>query len=287
MAAVQEGLVVPVSSREMADGQIFFSMYRFLHDRVQQAAYAMIKERSRRAVRLKIGRLLLKSTAKEERNKRLFELVDHLNLGRELISLKKEKLALVRLNLEAGRKAKLPTAYASALEYVKTGLDLVGSDWAKQYDPVAALHKEMAELWYLRGNFKECEETVQAILERGKPLDTAEAYALLITQYTVLGRNKEAILAAGRALPLFGMAFPEDDPETALEVERGRVKATLGKRRIEDLIDLPETTDPEIVALMKVLMTVHTSIYFDNRYALYGWTLTRMVNLSLENGHIP
>ncbi len=287
MPAIKQGLVVPISAREMAEEQFFFSAYRFLHDRVQQAAYTMIETRFKRHIHLKIGRLLLKSTPEKERAKRLFEIVDHLNQGRELIGADKEKLELARLDLEAGRKAKLSTANASALEYIRTGLELVGSDWTKWYELVSALQREQAEILYLQGDFRKSQSIIKTILKMGRPLDQAEAYALLITQFTVLGKNKEAIRAAGQALPLFKMAFPKETLDVDLERERAKVKKALGERQIATLIDLPETTDPEIIAAMKVLMTVHTAIYFDNQHELYGWTLARMVNLSLEHGHIP
>ncbi len=204
MPAIREGLVVPLATQEMEDaGELAFSAYRFLHDRVQQAAYTMIEEKSKRAVHRRIGDLLLRSTETEKRNKRLFEIVDHLNLGRELITAKKQKRDLARLNLEAGQKAKLSTANASALEYITTGLELVGPDWHNRYELVVTLHKELAEVLYLLGNFKQSQKTIATIVKKGQPLDKAEAYALLITQYTMLGKNKEAIRAAGRALPLF------------------------------------------------------------------------------------
>jgi len=288
LPAIKEGLVIPVSAVEMAGEKLIFSTCRFLHDRVQQAAYAMIEERLKRTVHLKIGRRLLNSTVEQERGKRLFEIVDHLNLGKKQIRAKKEKYQLARLNLEAGRKAKISTANASALEYITMGLELVDGDWQNHYDLVAALHRELAEILYLLGSYTKSQEVIQIILENGGRLDKAEAYALLITQYTVQGRNKEAIAAAGLALPLFGMAFPgKSFLKTALDEERAGVKEALGDREIASLIDLPETTDPEVIAVMKVLMTVHTPIYFDNRHDLYGWTLARMVNLSLEHGHIP
>jgi PAS domain S-box-containing protein len=287
MPAIQEHLVVPASARQMVDQQFFFSHYRFLHDRVQQAAYALIEESSRRTVHLKIGRLLLESTSGKERLQRLFEIVDHLNLGLELVSSESDRLAFARLNLDAGQRAKLSTAYDSALAYLKTGLSLAGPAWDEQYQLVAQLHLELAEAAYLKGDFGASRAFIQTILDRANALDKAQAYALLITQYTVLGKNKEAIDAASRALRLCDMAFPETGLEAALEAERAKVSAALGERPIASLIDLPETRDPEIIAAMKVLMTVHTAIYFDNQYDLYGWTLARMVNLALEHGHIP
>jgi PAS domain S-box-containing protein len=270
----------------MVDQQFFYSHYRFLHDRVQQAAYSLIEENSRRTVHLRIGKLLLESTSGRERDQRLFEIVDHLNLGAELVSEESDRLAFAQLNLEAGQKAKLSTAYASALAYLRTGLSLTGPAWEDHYQLVASLHQELSETAYLNGDFVESREYIQTILDRGTDLDKAQSYALLITQYTVLGKNKEAIRAAGKALPLCHMAFPETALEAALEAERAKVRKALGQRPIASLIDLPETRDPVIIAAMKVLMTVHTAIYFDNQYDLYGWTLARMVNLSLEHGHI-
>jgi PAS domain S-box-containing protein len=247
----------------------------------------LIDDTAKQSVHLKIGRLLLSASADEEIGRRLFEVVDHLNLGRSLISEEKEKLALAGFNLEAGRKAKLSTAFSSALKYFKTGLEMVGPNWSGQYALVVSLYQELAEVEYLMGNLTESQRIIDIIWDKGLDLDKAEASALSITQYTVLGKNKEAIKTAARALKLFNMGFPENNLENALKLERARVKKNIGQQPISSLIDLHETKDPEMIALIKVLMTVHTALYFDNQHDLYGWTLAKMVNLSLENGHIP
>ncbi|MCP3940092.1 MAG: AAA family ATPase [Desulfobacteraceae bacterium] len=286
MPAVLEGLIMPISVKKRKEGQSLYIQHKFLHDRVQQAAYGLIDDNAKQSVHLKIGRLLLYASSKKELEKRMFEVVDQLNLGRSLISEEKEKLALAQFNLETGQKAKLSTAFSSALVYFKTGLELSGSDWSGQYQLVVSLHKELAEVEYLMGNFPESQKIINIIWKNGLDLDKAEAYALLITQYTVLGKNKAAIKAASCALPLFDLQFPVNNLRKALDSERARVKKNIGKRSISSLIDLHETKDPRIIATLKVLMTVHTPIYFDNQHDLYGWTLAKMVNLSLENGHI-
>src|SRR6202044_3778555 len=91
--------------------------YAFLHDRVQEAAYALIPEAERAAVHLRIGRMLLSRVPSSEPEEKIFEIVNQLNRGATLITLQREKLQLAELNMIAGRKAKASTAYKSALNY--------------------------------------------------------------------------------------------------------------------------------------------------------------------------
>jgi predicted ATPase len=104
--AVQAGLVL--SSEHTC---------RFLHDRVQEAAYSLIPEESRAAAHLRIGRLLLSHTP-EKREEAIFEIVNQLNRGSHLITSAEERERVAELNLIAGSRAKLSTAYISALSYL-------------------------------------------------------------------------------------------------------------------------------------------------------------------------
>ena len=65
------------------NGLVFHSegAYRFLHDRVQEAAYSLIPEEARGAAHLRIGRLLASRTAQEEIEETIFEIVNQLNRG--------------------------------------------------------------------------------------------------------------------------------------------------------------------------------------------------------------
>ena len=93
-------------------------VYRFLHDRVREAAYALIPESERAAVHLAIGRRLAAQIPPSAVEESVFEIVGQLNRGSALISARKERERLAELNLIAGRRAKSSTAYSSALSYL-------------------------------------------------------------------------------------------------------------------------------------------------------------------------
>ncbi|MFT3772578.1 MAG: AAA family ATPase [Minicystis sp.] len=292
--AIREGLIVPTSDLEILDPEdesapLVFLRHRFLHDRVQQAAYALIDDDKKPALHLRIGRLLLASADAAARTARLFEIVDHLDLGRALITDPAEKIALLRLDLAAARKAKSAAAYGAARRYLESGLSTFGGDWEGQYALTLALHDEMAEVEYLNGSYERSERMIETIWEKaGRAPDRAAAYARLVTQRTMLGENEEAIAAAAKALGLLGMTFPAEEAlPAALDAELCAIEQGLSARSIASLTDLPPMTDPEIKAVMKVLMTVHTAVYFANHYQLYCWVLARMTNLSIRYGNVP
>src|SRR5262249_16339206 len=91
--------------------------YRFLHDRLQEAAYSLIPEAQRAEVHLQIGRLLVAHTPLGKHEDAIFEIVNQLNRGATLIISRSEREQLAEFNLIAGKRAKASTAYVSALRY--------------------------------------------------------------------------------------------------------------------------------------------------------------------------
>lgn len=294
LPAIREGLLLPCTGLQLADtadatSPLLHLAFKFLHDRVQQAAYSLIVEARRPAMHLRIGRLLLASVSEAARRERLFELVDHLNLGRVLIADPAERLALARLSLEAAGKAKAAAAFAAALRYAAEAFAADGGDWTLDYPLALALHREAAELHYLNGEYDESARLIEIVWERGaSPRDKAQAYGQLVTQHTMLGQYEDAIATAAKALRLFAVEFPiEAALPAALAAELAEVDQGLAGRSPMVLLELPAMTDPDTVAVMKLLMTVHTPIYFANHYPLYSWVLARMTTLSMQHGNVP
>ncbi|MEG4353122.1 serine/threonine-protein kinase PknK, partial [Microcoleus sp. LAD1_D3] len=156
-AAVQSGLILPTSE---LDEELLIQDYKFLHDRVQQAAYSLIDEKDKQEIHLKIGRILLKNFEKHELEERIFDVVNHLNKGQSLLADKAEKEQLARLNLIAGRKAKFSSAYQPALVYITDGMKfLPPNSWEEDYHLTFSYHLEKGEIEYLNASWDEALST--------------------------------------------------------------------------------------------------------------------------------
>src|SRR5882757_1684712 len=138
--------------------------YKFIHDRVQEAAYSLIPERSRAEAHLLIGRLLAAQTPAEKREEAIFEIVNQLNRGVTLITSRDEREQLAELNLIAGRRAKATTAYASALTYLAAGAALLPEDsWERRHELSFALELHRAECEFLTGALAEAEQRLNVL----------------------------------------------------------------------------------------------------------------------------
>jgi predicted ATPase len=280
--ALSEGLVLPAASAARS--------YEFLHDRVQQAAYTLIPEERKQLVHLTVGRLLRARWDPATAEERLFDVVHHLNLGRGLITDEAERLALARLDLAAGRKAKSSTAYQAALGYFRAGVDLLAErHWDAEPDLTLALQLEAAECDYLGGDFERAERGFDRLLTRARTrLDKARIHCLKILQYEHTSRYSDAIRAGRDGLALFGMAFPDvpGDRQAALDAELSAIDRLLEGRTIDSLIDLPTMTDPEIRAVMQLRSTLHTSCFLSGDKPLTLLNNAAMIRLSLIHGNI-
>ncbi|MEO1402798.1 MAG: serine/threonine-protein kinase PknK, partial [Cyanobacteria bacterium J06635_1] len=145
--AIHAGLVLTTAE---PDENLLIPTYRFLHDRVQQAAYGLMSDPQQQERHLQIGQLLRQEARQQEtsqpplqRHDPLFDIVDHLNLGRALSTEVSFPLELAHLNLEAAQKSKNSTAYAAAHDYLAIGLScLPESAWQDHYALTLGLHQE-------------------------------------------------------------------------------------------------------------------------------------------------
>ncbi|MCC6553907.1 MAG: AAA family ATPase, partial [Polyangiaceae bacterium] len=289
--AIQDGFVLPLSEPEiMGDApRLFIRSYRFLHDRVQQAAYALIDEEERRAVHLRIGRLMLASATEHDRAERIFDLVGHLNVGRDLVTDPAERRAVAVLNAEAAKKARASTAYAAARDHLRTALDLLSeAGWDAEGDLLFAVCAELVEVEHLSGDPERAERIAAVALERARtPLERLEIHSRLLNQYTLLARYGDVLQTARAALAGLGVRLPEGDQMAAardeefLEARRG-----LAARDLDALAEAPEMADPEARAICRLLAGASSSAFYLDR-GFFVWIVARLVNLSLRHGPSP
>ena len=148
-------------------------LYRFVHDRVQEAAYSLVSEEQRAPAHLRIGRLLATQIAPEQREEAVFEIVGHFNRAAALLTSEEERDQVAALNLVAGKRAKKAVAFASALSYLTAGSALVAGDgWQRRHDLVFELELHRAECEFLTGDMSAAEQRLRILSSRAA--DTVE-----------------------------------------------------------------------------------------------------------------
>ncbi|MDJ1184888.1 AAA family ATPase [Roseofilum casamattae] len=285
--AIESGFILSLSE---LNSDLLIQDYRFLHDRVQQAAYALIPEEDKQSIHLKIGQLLLKSYSAQEQDDRVFDIVSHLNIGFEKIEELDDRLQAIELNLKAAKKAKLATAYAGALEYLKTGISyLPENSWRDRYSLTFELYKERCEVEYLNRNFAASKELSTEILANTQSdLDRCEIYCILARQDTMSANYREAFAAGTKGLALFGIHFPDFDAddrelEAALQIELEKIETNLGDRTISSIKNIPESTDIQHRIILKLICYI-TPGTFLSKTKIWYIVVTKHVQLSLKYG---
>ena len=301
-APVQEGLISPVGeqykyleakglsvSQDSSGGDTLPIQYQFAHDRVREAAYALIPVDVKQALHLRIGRLRLSTTPDPAHDANLFEIVNQLDMSTELIDSRDERRELAVLNLIAGRKAKAATAYELAIKYLDVGTALLGVDaWETDHDITFRLHRQRAECAYLVGKQDEADRGFDEALGRAASVDEkAEIYSLKVL-LCMSRSDYDGMLRAGTAaLALHGVVVPEAEGlKAAIEVESAALKLRLQDRNIPDLVNLPDAHDEQVKARARLIS--HTLI--NGAYVkpeLFQLLSLYLVNQSIEHGITP
>jgi len=273
--AVAEGLIEPLANEykmvlleplenEKNQAAQLKVKYQFSHDRIQQAAYSLIPDEFKQRVHLQIGQLLLQNTPESQTEEKIFELVNQLNHGSELVNNQQQRDKIANLNLIAGQKAKSSSAYQPALIYLQQGLAWLGRDgWQKQYETALALNVEAAEAAYFCGQFEEMESLVAAVLQNANGvLDKVKAYEVKIFACIAQHKNQEAIETGLAVLKLLGVRLPKNPTKLDVLLSMVRTKLILAGKQIENILTFPEMLESPKKAAMQILNSIGSAAYF-------------------------
>ncbi|MEG4944175.1 AAA family ATPase [Microcoleus sp. F4-D5] len=285
--ALQEELVLPQSdiykffqeqtALDNSNNPELSVPYKFLHDRVQQAAYSLIPEDQKKATHLKIGQRLLNNTAQVALEEKIFDIVNQLNIGLEFITNPAEKDQLVQLNLIAGKKAKSATAYEAAVKYLTVGLELLTENcWQSHYDMTLALYIEAAEAEYLNINFERSAMLAETALQNATNLlDAVKVYEL---QMLICIGQLEMIKAVDIGLEILQkldvyFVTLEGDDSLIVDVPK-----------LADLENIPAMTDPYKLSAMRILKILCAPVFMA-KPEIFPPLIVTMVNLCIDCGN--
>jgi PAS domain S-box-containing protein len=260
--------------------------YHFLHDRVQEAAYSLIPQKSRAETHLHIGMLMASHTHADRLEEGIFEIVNQLNRGHHLITSLEERERVAELNLIAGRRAKTATAYASALKYLHAGRGLLTEEtWNHKYELVFSIESLLAECELLTTDMAAAEHRLSMLVERAKSAhDIALVTRLRLTLYTAMDRSDRAVEVFLEFWRGRGTDWSPHPSEEEVLREYDQIWSLLGNRQIDELVDLPLITNPDVLDVLDVFTEIVTPALWTDA-GFHALVICRMVSLSLEHGN--
>jgi predicted ATPase/signal transduction histidine kinase/tRNA A-37 threonylcarbamoyl transferase component Bud32 len=290
--ALQAGLILPTSKNykiplmfaaeetEVVDASNVKVSYKFLHDRVQQAAYSLIPESEKKQTHLKIGQLLLAVSQKPgflekpgfSTDENIFALVNQLNYGIDLLLQQEERDELAELNLIAGQKAKASAAYEAAVNYLNLALKLLGPDsWGRNYQLTREIHLEAVEAEYLNSNFERSDVLARKGIARARTLlEKVDFYKGQVRSYVAQNQLQQALELGLKVVEMLGVTLEKEPPQI--------------KQKVEELAYLPEMTDGKKLAALEILEMVTGSAYSTNPELMVQIQFTR-VKLCINYGN--
>ena len=278
------------------------AVFRFLHDRVQQAAYSLLSSADRPRIHVAAARYLYE-TGRDPRasggdDERLFEIVGHLGRANALIARDGERLGLrsalaAELNLAAARRARTSGAVASALEFIRSAIYLLnnsppntGGD-ATTAKLRSDVEFEAVQCEYLNGNHEEAGAIYeQAHRRAADDGDRVRLNAVMVTLDTNVGRLDQAIERGILTLRELGLRMPKNPGIGRVLFGVGRVRMLLRGASRSELLARPEMRSVAARHQMDVLMSLTAAAFFKNQN-LFAVVVLKMVELSLRFGNGP
>ncbi|WNG34071.1 AAA family ATPase [Archangium violaceum] len=273
--ALQEGILTRVGPEQ----------YRFLHDRIQQAAHTLSSEEERKAIHLRIGRLLLRRLSQEEVNDKIFDVVSQLNAGVELLHEPSGRHQVARLNAQAGKKAEAAVAPRPAITYFTTAFALIpGDPWETDYALAFQVRLARARCELQVGNTAEARRLAEELLSRARDHEDATAASSLKSASLLAeGDPQGSITCMRECLAKLGISLSSHPTGEEAAAAYEEVHTLLGGRSVESLLELPLMTDPDMKRVMRALSTLWEAAYVANANLLII-VLSRMVSLTLRHG---
>ncbi len=291
MPCVEEGLLLPTEHTHAPDvlyAEQKDSRFKFSHDRVQQACYALVESTERARVHYRIGRELLHASVAEPTDDQLFAMVEHLGKGIAFIESESERLQMVRLSLQAAQKKRLAGAYKTAARDLEQAARLLGAQaWSMHYRHMFDLATAAAEVAYLAGDYEQAQAIFEEILQHAQ--DDRDIVACLTLQMQSLqlqGRNVEAITVQRQGLARLNIEVPETEAALQRELDQGiaQLEAAAARGDIERMLSGADMQDTRIQASIPLLFGLWFASYVAGQPVLCTLAAVRMSQLSLRFG---
>jgi predicted signal transduction protein with EAL and GGDEF domain/predicted ATPase len=261
--------------------------YAFAHDYLHQAAFALSEARERPALHLAIGRAMI-AGGEEQVERRLLDVVTHLNHGAGLVETRDERLQIATLNRRAADKMRNAAAYDAAQGFYRAALALLGQDpWRDDHSLCFSLHAGLADVLLLGGHVEAAIAMIEAALAHATSFrERAQLGAAHVKAYMRRNEPGRALQCGLSALQSLGVVLPEDpaELERSMQQELSAVLDQTDQTGTHRLTKLKRMEDRDKIAKMGLLRQCLPAA-FQTNFRQFAVICGRMVAISLRDGN--
>lgn len=262
------------------------SSYKFVHDKVREAAYGLISSDERDQFHYNIG-MALYTSSKGREDDILFSIVDQINLGIPFVlNSSSLELFIAELNLKAGTRAISCSNFLSAYSYLNVGVSLLpDGSWDSHYDLSLNLFLSLAKVAHSFGRIDDASEASNVVLEKGRNLeDKVDAYLLSIS---VLHSTRQdvfnAFAIARKVLGLLGENIPDQVDQEDFFVLVHKIQRTFSKQSDNDLLSMKKTSNKTHISIMQFYDQLLLAAYYAKPKDVHYYAC-RWAEFTLKNG---
>lgn len=226
------------------------SSFHFIHDRVQEASYALVSDEERVTTHLHIGQFLLQKVLQKdfssESTEILYETMGHLQKGNAHLQDLEHRSKYAELASMAGEHARQVRAFEHAFHALSWGLHVLGQDgWNQRYNLTLSLCGAAIEIGLACRERDQVEHWIRQLLSHGKTLvDQLPAWKGYVVFLVQKHHMKEALEVASDFYQRTGTPFLPSHSKLALAGWVTKTFWMLGRKGPERFLDLPELQDP-------------------------------------------
>ncbi|PRP79937.1 putative PAS/PAC sensor protein [Planoprotostelium fungivorum] len=276
----------PILRRNAADAR-----FQFSHDKVQQASYELTALEDRPKIHLKIGRALLKIVPSEQLDERLFDIMAHFGIAKDLIQDEEEKLQLAHLWVKTAERAKHSNAIQPAYEYISIASSMMPRDsWTTHYELMLSIYKILVEAEYLRGEGERAKQLYPVIMSNCKNReDKASIYAILRSQLELDQKYNDALDSIAECLKMYDVHLPSRTISSQQRIERLKslteeTETILAGRTCSELYKLKDMTEKGQETVLYFLISAWAAGYITGVKEYLAIVSAMAFNWTLRHG---
>lgn len=267
--------------------------YYFIHDRVQQAAYSILDNAEKITLHHRIALSLFSTLSKDEIHNKIFDIVHHFNKAATNITTDEENSLLIKLNFQAGNKARKATAYELAFMYYNTAMNVLTKQcwheryWAEHYELTIILYIRSAEIAFYLRKYEQMEQWINKVLLQAQtPNEKAQVWTIRLQAYTAQNRLSDAVDASLFALQILDVNLPKNPTDFQVLLGLLKTKIRLKGHTPNDLLSLPEMIDDKQLQVMNILGLTIPAAYWTSPN-LVAMIIFKLTQTSVLKGYAP